>query len=68
MGKRIMLTLDDDQYRILHSIKGLGTKDAEIARDIIIAYLSEKNYIKKASKIHAEKEQHLPENAPSYTG
>ncbi len=44
-----MLTLDDDQYDILQGIKGMGTKDAEIARNIIIAYLSEKSYIKNAS-------------------
>jgi hypothetical protein len=49
MGKRVMLTLDDDQYAILQSIKGFGTKDAEIARNIILAYLSEKSYIKTAS-------------------
>jgi hypothetical protein len=49
MVKRIMLTLDDEQYKIIQSIKGFGTKDAEIAKNIIIAYLSEKSYIKKAS-------------------
>jgi hypothetical protein len=52
MVKRIMLTLDDEQYRIIHGIKGFGSKDAEIARNIIIAYLSEKSYIKKASEVH----------------
>ena len=46
----IMLTLNDDQYRIIQGIKGFGSKDAEIARNIIIAYLSEKDYIKKASE------------------
>ncbi len=49
MVKRIMLTLDEEQYAILQSIKGMGTKDAEIVRNIFIAYLSEKSYIKKAS-------------------
>jgi hypothetical protein len=47
--KRILITLDDDQYRILQNIKGFGTKDAERIRNILIAYLSEKSYIKKAS-------------------
>jgi hypothetical protein len=49
MVKRIFVTLDDDQYNILQGIKGMGTKDAEIIRNIVIAYLSEKSYIKKAS-------------------
>ena len=49
MVKRIMVTLDDDQYRILKKLKGFGAKDAEIIRNIVIAYLSEKSYLKKAS-------------------
>jgi hypothetical protein len=48
--RRILVTLDDEQLRILHQIKGVGTKDAEIIRNILIAYLSEKSYIKKASE------------------
>jgi len=51
MVKRIMLTLDDEQYRILQTIRGMGLKDAEIVRNILIAYFSEKSYIKKASEI-----------------
>ena len=45
--KRIMVTLDDEQYGILKSLKGLGTKDAEKLRNILIAYLSEKSYLKR---------------------
>jgi hypothetical protein len=44
-----MVTLDDELYSILDSIKGMGTKDAEKLRNIVIAYLSEKSYIKTAS-------------------
>ena len=44
-----MVTLDDEQYEILSGIKGLGTKDAEKVRNILIAYFSEKGYVKKAS-------------------
>jgi len=50
MVKRIMVTLDDDQYRILESLKGFGSKDAEKIRNIFIAYLSEKSYLKKAAE------------------
>ncbi|UCF58922.1 MAG: hypothetical protein JSV15_00395 [Candidatus Bathyarchaeota archaeon] len=45
--KRIMATLDDEQYRILKSLEGSGTKDAEKLRNIFIAYLSEKSYLKR---------------------
>jgi hypothetical protein len=48
MVKRILVTLDDDQYKILQSLKGFGKKDAEKIRNLMIAYLSEKSYIKGA--------------------
>jgi hypothetical protein len=44
-----MVTFDDEQYAILQGLKGFGTKDAEIIRNIVLAYLSEKSYIKQAS-------------------
>lgn len=50
MTKRVMVTLDDEQYEILTGIKGLGTKDAEKVRNILIAYFSEKGYVKEASR------------------
>lgn len=50
MVKRIMVTLDDEQYQILQNLKGFGTKDAERIRNILIAYLSEKSYLKKAAE------------------
>jgi len=49
MVKRIMLTINDELYEIIKGIKGMGTKDAEKIRSIVVAYLSEKSYIKKAS-------------------
>ncbi len=50
MPKRVMLTLDDDLYEIIKDLKGFGTKDAEIVRSIVVAYLSEKSYLKQASE------------------
>jgi hypothetical protein len=47
MVKRILVTLDDEQYEILQSLKGFGKKDAEKIRNIFIAYLSEKSYFKE---------------------
>jgi len=50
MVKRIMVTLDDEQYKILQGLKGFGSKDAEILRNVVIAYLSEKSYLKRATE------------------
>jgi len=50
MVKRIMVTLDDEQYKILQGLKGFGSKDAEKIRNIVIVYLSEKSYLKGASE------------------
>jgi hypothetical protein len=45
----VSVAFDEDQMNIIRSLKGLGTEDAEIIRSIVIAYLSEHNYIKQAS-------------------
>lgn len=47
MVKRIMVTLDSEQYAILKGLKGFGKKDAEKIRNILIAYLSEKSYLRE---------------------
>jgi hypothetical protein len=46
MAKRIMVTLDEDTYKILEKVAGMGEKDAVKLRNIIIAWLSEKGFIK----------------------
>jgi hypothetical protein len=43
-----MITLDDEQYKILQTLKGFGKKDAEKVKNIFLAYLSEKSYLKEA--------------------
>jgi hypothetical protein len=48
-ARLVLVTLDQEQIEILRNLKGFGTKDAERIRNILIAYLSEKSYIKKAS-------------------
>jgi|Deesub1362A_J573_1020465.scaffolds.fasta_scaffold00005_169 hypothetical protein len=48
--KKIMVTLDMEQYKLLQRLKGFGVKDAEKLRNVFIAYLSEKSYLKEASK------------------
>jgi hypothetical protein len=47
--KLVNVTFDEDQMKIIRSLKGFGTEDEEIVRSIVIAYLSEHNYIKQAS-------------------
>jgi hypothetical protein len=47
--QRVLVTFDKDQIEIIQSLKGFGTEDAEIVRSIVMAYLSEHNYIKQAS-------------------
>jgi hypothetical protein len=43
------MTFDKDQMEIIRSLKGFGAEDAEIVRAIVMAYLSEHNYIRQAS-------------------
>lgn len=47
--KLVNVTFDGDQMKIIRSLKGFGTEDAEIVRSIVTAYLSEHDYIKQAS-------------------
>jgi hypothetical protein len=47
--QRVLVTFDKDQMEIIRSLKGFGTEDAEVVRSIVMAYLSEHNYIKQAS-------------------
>ena len=56
-GKRIIINLDEEQAELLESLrgKGFGTKDAEIIKNIFIAYLSEKLDLK--NKYHREQEE-----------
>lgn len=48
--KRVYVTFDDDQYDIIKRLKGFGKKDSTKVRNIVVAYLSEKSYIKDASQ------------------
>lgn len=47
MGKRVAISLDNEQIKLIHSIKGFGEKEAEIVKNILLAYLSEKGYLTK---------------------
>jgi hypothetical protein len=46
---RVLVTLDQEQIEMIRSLKGIGSTDASRIRNLLIAYLSEKGYIKTAS-------------------
>ena len=47
MAKRVAISLDAEQAKVLKNLKGLGTKEAEKVKNILLAYLSEKGYFNK---------------------
>ncbi len=55
MTKRISISIDEGQAAVLRSVKGIGTKDAERVKNILIAFLSEKGYIDKFNKVRVKK-------------
>ena len=50
MVKRISISLDEEQIRLLHSVRGFGTKEAEKVKALMLAYLSEKGYLQNFNK------------------
>ena len=51
MSKKIQVSFSDGQVAILQSFKGeLGDTDAEVVRNIVIAWLAEKSFISTINK------------------
>jgi len=48
--KRVSISLDSEQTRLLSRVKGYGTKDAEKVKSILMAYLSEKGYLQEFNR------------------
>ena len=48
--KRVSISLDEEQVRLLEFVKGFGTKDAEKVKNILMSYLSEKGYLMEFNK------------------
>jgi len=47
LTKKVQVTFSDGQWQLIRKLKGtIGDTDSEIVRNIVIAYLSEKSYIK----------------------
>jgi hypothetical protein len=47
MVKRVSISLDEEQFHLLKNVKAFGTKDAEKVKNMLLAYLSEKGYLKE---------------------
>jgi len=48
MPRKVQVTFSNGQWKLIEKLRGtLGDTDSEIVRNIIIAYLSEKSYIKE---------------------
>ena len=50
MTKRVSISLDEEQMRLLDSVRGFGSKEAEKVKNLMLAYLSEKGYINEFNR------------------
>ncbi len=50
MAKRVSISIDKEQEKLLAQLKGMGSKDAEKVKNVLLAYLSEKGYLEKFNK------------------
>jgi len=55
--KRVSISLDEEQVKLLDFVKGFGTKDAEKVKNILMSYLSEKGYLIEFNKKKFQKSQ-----------
>jgi hypothetical protein len=49
-AKRVSISLDEEQIKLLEFVKGFGTKEAEKVKNILMSYLSEKGYLVEFNK------------------
>jgi len=50
MSKKIVVTLPEETYKLMKKLDGMGEKDAEIARNLIISWMAEKSMISTSAK------------------
>jgi len=49
--KRVQITLSPEQWKLVDRLRGeMGMSDAEVVRNILIAWLSEKSFISSSAK------------------
>lgn len=50
MSKKIVVTMPEETYKLMKHLEGMGEKDAEIVRNIVISWMAEKSMISTAAK------------------
>ena len=50
MSKKIVVTLPDETYKLMKKLEGMGSKDGEIVRNLVISWMAEKSMISTAAK------------------
>lgn len=50
MVKRVSISLDEEQLKLLNSVKGFGTKEAEKVKSILMTYLAQEGYVRDFNK------------------
>jgi len=55
--KRVLVSFTNEQWNILESLRGeFGKGDAEIVRNIVLAWLSEKSFVSDSAKRRIKQE------------
>ena len=50
MSKKVVVTLPDETYRLMKKLEGMGEKDGEKVRNLVIAWMAEKSMISASAK------------------
>lgn len=50
MSKKIVVTLPDETYKLMKNLQGMGNKDGEIVRNLVISWMAEKSMISTSAK------------------
>lgn len=50
MSKKIVVTLPDETYKLMKNLSGMGEKDGEIVRNLVISWMAEKSMISTSAK------------------
>ncbi len=49
--KRVMVNFTEEQWEIIEKLRGkIGKSDSELVKNIVIAWLSEKSFIKESAE------------------
>ena len=57
MSKKIVVTLPDETYKLMKNLSGMGSKDGEIVRNLVISWMAEKSMISTSAKAKMSKQK-----------